>query len=124
MIISGSVPRSEKGFNELLKNAKTEVGKGGKLYHFRCNWKTPPTLEEKFESNSIEGLPFSANLLNKGTTWTWAGKPSYGYGTPVFQGLLPGVIMQEVYQNVHPKTTMMIQEGKMISGVIMTIFKI
>jgi hypothetical protein len=26
--------------------------------------------------------------------------------------------MQEVYQNVHPKTTMMMQQGKMISGVV------
>ena len=37
---------------------------------------------------------------------------------PVFQGLPTGVIMQEVYQNVHPKTTMMMQQCKMISGVV------
>ena len=120
LIISGSEPRSEKkGFNELLKNAKTEVGKGGKLIILDVTGKTPPYFGRKFESNSIEGLPFSANLLNKGTTLgLWAGKPHMVMEHPVFQGLPTGVIMQEVYQNVHPKTTMMMQQGKMISGVV------
>ena len=64
-------------------------------------------------------MPFSANLLNKGTTLgLWAGKPHMVKKHPVFQGLPTGVIMQEVYQNVHPKTTMMMQQGKMISGVV------
>jgi hypothetical protein len=114
------VPRSgKKDFNALLKNAKAEVSKGGKLIILDVPGKTPPYFGRKFESNSVEGLPFSANMLNKGTTLgLWAGKPHMIKEHPVFQGLPTGVIMQEVYQNVHPKTTMMMQQGKMISGVV------
>ena len=120
LIISGLVPQSrKKGFNALLKNAKNEVGKGGKLIILDVPGKTPPYFGRKFESNSVEGLPFSANLLNKGTTLgLWAGKPHMVKEHPVFEGLPTGMIMQEVYQNVHPKTTMMMQQGKMISGVV------
>ena len=120
LIVSGLVPQSgKKDFNELLKNAKTEVGKGGKLIILEVPGKTPPYFGRKFEPNYVEGLPFSANMLNKGTTLgLWAGKPHMVKEHPVFQGLPTGVIMQEVYQNVHPKTTMMMQQGKMISGVV------
>ena len=37
---------------------------------------------------------------------------------PVFNGLPTGIIMQEIYQNIHPKTTMMMQKGNIISGVV------
>ena len=111
------MPRSgKKGFNELIKNAKTAVGKGGRFIILEVPGKTPPYFGRKFESNGVEGLPFSANMLNKGTTLgLWAGKPHMVKEHPVFKGLPTGDY--GVYQNVHPKPHDDATR-KMISGVV------
>ncbi|GIR18383.1 MAG: hypothetical protein CM15mP32_5700 [Flavobacteriaceae bacterium] len=59
LIISGSAPRSEKkGFNELLKNAKTEVGKGGKLIILDVTGKHRLTLEENLNQTALKACRF------------------------------------------------------------------
>ena len=119
-IISGIVPKyKKKVFLELLKKAKEKVAEGRQLIILDVPGKKPPYFNRTFKPNGTQGLPFTANLLNKGTTLgLWAGKPNMVKKHPVFEGLPQGVIMQEVYQNVHPKTTMMMQEGEIISGVV------
>ena len=120
LIISGLVPKSnKKSFINQLKKAKNLVKIGTDLIVLDIPGNTPPYFNRKFESNETSGLPFSANLLNKGNTLgLWAGRPHMVKSHPVFNGLPTGIIMQEIYQNIHPKTTMMMQKGNIISGVV------
>ena len=121
LILAGVSPKNKKrnNFISLIKEAKNKVIKGSNLIVLDVPGNVPPYFGRKFEYNTVEGLPFSANMLNKGTTLgLWAGKPHMIKKHPIFKGLPTGIIMQEVYQNVHPKTTMMMQEGDIISGVV------
>lgn len=120
LIISGLIKNDQKRKAvSLLKEAKAAVAKGANLLILDVPGKIPPYFSRKFESNGTENLPFSASMLNTGNTLgLWAGRPHMVKPHPIFDGLPKGVIMQGVYQNIHPKTTMMMQEGNIISGVV------
>ena len=119
LVVVGKVNKKDKEAKQQIAELKKWVDKGGKAILLDVAGKPFPSFDRELPVVEVEALPFGAHLYGKwNTLGAWSGRPHIVKKHPVFKGLPTEQIMHGVYENIHPKTSMMMQKGEYIAGIM------
>lgn len=101
---------------EIIRNF---VKEGGYAVFFEVKGENSKNSNRDLKEISDQGLPTQAQILGKWPTLGgWAAKSHIVTDHPIFEGLPSNQIMHGVYENIHPVSSMVKQEGAYIAGLI------
>jgi beta-galactosidase len=115
-ILVGKIPKEKESFEDIVKKALILVEKGAFIAFVESPASELPFFKRELNEVTEQELPFGAKSLP--TLGLWAGRPHIVKDHPIFEGLPVNTIMKGVYENIHPTTSLMMQKGEYISGVV------
>ncbi|MEN8115631.1 MAG: sugar-binding domain-containing protein [Bacteroidota bacterium] len=121
LVLVGKALKQNSKYTEQVKAVKEFVNNGGYAIFLEVPGENVPGFNRTLEEVETEVLPFGAQLLSKWQTLgAWMPKSHIVKEHPVFKGLPTNLIMHGVYENVHPQTSMVKQQGDYIAGLVGT----
>ena len=118
-VIIGKALKQNPKYREQVEVVKDFVKGGGYAIILDVPGKNVPGFNRTLKEVGTDKLPFNAQLLSPWQTLgAWMPKSHIVKEHPIFNGLPINQIMHGVYENVHPKTSMVKQKGKYIAGLV------
>lgn len=118
-VVVGKANRKNPDFMRLANELRKFAEEGGYVVFLDVPGEKTPASNRVLREVESDALPFGAQLLSPWETRSgWSGKSHIVTEHPVFKGLPTNIIMHGVYENIHPKTTMVKQQGNYIAGAI------
>ncbi|MDT0551828.1 glycoside hydrolase family 2 protein [Urechidicola vernalis] len=118
-VIVGNLKKKNEAHKELVNSVNKFVEKGGYAIMLDVMGTPIGARDRILVKNGLENIPFDIKLLQPwDTRGGWAAKSHITTEHPIFMGLPTNQIMHGVYENIHPKNSMAMQEGNYIAGMI------
>lgn len=119
LVIVGKLNKKNKNHKTLVSSVNAFVDKGGYAIMLDVLGTPIGARNRTLVENGIENIPFDIKLLRPwDTRGGWAAKSHIITNHPIFDGLPTNQIMHGVYENIHPKNSMAMQQGTYIAGMI------